>query len=429
MTKLYFSLKTKSPLAIRADHATGGSKTATIINGTTLLGSLAAAHRTLYEDTKSDDFVELFLKENISYSNLYPANFDEREALGDEMQSSHSPVYPLPKSAQSCKRFEGFHKKYSDERHGVHDSLLDWAAFKLSDGKNTGALKEHARCSYPRADGQNVCEEVTDHLSGFYRRAAFVDPPYHRMMATADTRLLTRTGINRDRATVEEGILYNREVIDEEAYFWGMVTLPETLLKTFREFVEEADDAGLIRIGTGRTRGLGQVQLTLHTFEDEDANLFSFATFKQRLIAFDAELRKRMGYPPADEDKHFYFVLTLHAPVILRDDFLRYLGTISGDVLAAHARFSSTTLKLRQIHRMSVVERVAGWNDLWGTPRAKRYAIATGSVFLFLATEKVSEDFLKELFALEEQGIGECRVEGFGRVCFSDPFHLEEDRV
>lgn len=427
MIRLNLSLMTKSPLAIRADQATGGSKTATIINGSALLGSLAGAHRMLYADTKDDDFVELFLKENISYSNLYPANFNLQEKHGDEMQSSHRPIYPLPKTAQSCKRFEGFRKESSDERHGVRDSLLDWAAFKLSNGKDIGALREHARCGYLREDGKKGCEEVTDHLSGFYRRSAFVDPPYHRLLATVDTRLLTRTGINRDRHIVEEGILYNREVIDEETYFWGMVTLPDGLSTVFKEFVEEADDAGLIRIGTGRTRGLGHVQFTLHDVEDDE--IFSFDSFKQRLVDFDAELRKRMHYPPASEDNRFYFALTLHSPVILRDDLLRYQGTISGEALATHARLSSETLKFEQIHQVASMERVTGWNTLWGTPRTQEYAIATGSVFLFASTEKVSEDLLEKLFALENQGIGERRAEGFGRICFSDPFHLEEDRV
>lgn len=427
MAQLYLTLMTKSPLAIRSDHATGGSKTAITVNGSTLLGSLAAAHRMLYADTKNDDFVQLFLEGNISYPNLYQASFDAQEALGDELQTSHSPVYPVPKTAQSCKRFGGFLKESSDERHGVRDSLLDWAVFKLSDGHNISALKAHADCSYLKVNSKG-CEEVMDHFSGFYRRSAYVDPPYHRMTAQVGTRLLTRTGISRDRHIVEEGILYNREVIDEEAYFWGMVNLPDTLLSTFKGFVEEAGDAGLIRIGTGRTRGLGQVQLTIHGAEDDE---ITFDSFKQRLVNFDANLRERMGYAPADEDDRFYFALTLHSPVILRDDLLRYQGTISGEVLAIHAKLLSTTL--RQIHQVASIERVTGWNELWGTPRTQECAMATGSVFLFVAIGKASEErpdeLLEKLFDLEEQGIGERRAEGFGRICFSDPFHLEEDRV
>jgi CRISPR-associated protein Csx10 len=424
MAQLYLSLMTKSPLAIRSDHATGGSKTATTVNGCTLLGSLAAAHRMLYADTEADKFVQLFLEGNISYPNLYPANFDLQEANADEMQASHSPIYPIPKTAQSCKRFRGFLKGSGSEQHGVRDSLLDWAVFKLSDERSIDVLTKHKRCGYPIVGREEGCGEVMDHFSGFYRRTSFVPPPYNRMAAKVDTRLLTRTGINRNWDIVEEGILYNREVIDEGAYFWGMVQLPDGLLPTFKGFVEEADNAGLIRIGTGRTRGLGQIQLTIHEVEEEEN---SFDSFRQRLMDFDAELRKRMGDMPANEDDRFYFALTLHSPVILRDDLLRYRGTICGEVLASYAKLPSKTL--RQIHQVASVERVTGWSELWGTPRTQECAIATGSVFLFASTEKASDTLLEKLFKLENEGIGERRAEGFGRICFSDPFHLEEDRA
>jgi CRISPR-associated protein Csx10 len=424
MAQLYLSLMTKSPLAIRSDHATGGSKTATTINGSTLLGSLAAAHRMLYADTEADNFFQLFLEGNISYTNLYPANFDSQEAVADEMQEAHSPIYPIPKTAQTCKRFKGFLKESSNEQHGVRDSLLDWAVFKLSKGSAVDVLIKHKRCSYPVTGREGACAEVMDHFSGFYRRAHFIEPPYHRIAAKVDTRLLTRTGINRDWDIVEEGILYNREVIDEGEYFWGVVKLPDELLPTFKGFVAKADDAGLIRVGTGRTRGLGQIQLAIHEVDEGEIR---FDGFKERLVNFDAELRKRMGGMHVNEDDRLYFALTLHSPVILRDDLLRYRGTISGKVLADFAKLPSKTL--RQIHQVASLERVTGWSELWGTPRTQEYAIATGSVFLFASTEKASDALLETFFKLEDEGIGERRAEGFGRICFSDPFHLEEDRA
>ena len=128
-----------------------------------------------------------------------------------------------------------------------------------------------------------------------------------------------------------------------------------------------------------------------------------------------------------NEADRLYFALTLHSPVILRDDLLRYRGTISGKVLANLAKLPSKTL--RQIHQVASLERVTGWSELWGTPRTQEYAIATGSVFLFASTEKASDGLLEAFFKLEDEGIGERCAEGFGRICFSDPFHLEEDRA
>ncbi|MBV9710203.1 MAG: hypothetical protein JO011_04715, partial [Ktedonobacteraceae bacterium] len=64
-----------------------------------------------------------------------------------------------------------------------------------------------------------------------------------------------------------------------------------------------------------------------------------------------------------------------------------------------------------------------GWQELWGTPRAAEYAIESGSVFLFTCPSPPDNALHNALFALEEQGMGKRRAEGFGRICISDPFH------
>ena len=92
--------------------------------------SLASAHRLLREE-QADEFARLFLNEQIHYPNVYPAFFKD-----EGINQSPFPVYPLPKTAQSCKRFPGFFRllpseKDEEERHGVRDTLLDWATFAL----------------------------------------------------------------------------------------------------------------------------------------------------------------------------------------------------------------------------------------------------------------------------------------------------------
>src|SRR6266699_3725257 len=101
----YFSLnlETISPLAIRSDHAPTRAESADYISGTTLAGSLAAAYR-LYNQRHSDLFEQLFLSGQVYYPDLYPATFTV-----EEIQRAYNiPVHPLPKTAQSCKRFPGF---------------------------------------------------------------------------------------------------------------------------------------------------------------------------------------------------------------------------------------------------------------------------------------------------------------------------------
>src|SRR5947209_17023687 len=103
MKQIALHVKAISPLAIRADHAPGGAEKTKYIPGTALVGSLAAVHR-LYHPDDSENFERLFLKGWVQYPDLYPAAFDDEE----ESENATFSVYPLPRTAESCKRFSGF---------------------------------------------------------------------------------------------------------------------------------------------------------------------------------------------------------------------------------------------------------------------------------------------------------------------------------
>jgi CRISPR-associated protein Csx10 len=433
----YLELQAISPLAIRSDYASGGARAAPYITGTTLLGTLAATHR-LLRGGKKDEFETLFLSGQIHYPNLYPAFFDY-----PGMQEAPLPAYPLPKTAQSCKRFPGFRKLPEEkadveERHGVRDTLLDWAMFKLSSEKDTvrivKELQVYKSCTFniSYTPGANVlCGATVDHFEGkYYRRKCYRQDELEvtqMMTSRVDTRLQTHTGINRESGTVQENILYNREVFEEDMRFWGMLKLPDDdkVVETFEDFIQEANEEKAVRIGTGRTRGLGQVRLVMGDIDDDKNTTEQalFDSFKNRLSLFNETLHARADSLKIEGLAPFYFVLTLHAPFISCDQLLRYQGTIDGRVLAELPDLSSSTFKM--IHQVAGGQRVTGWNELWGTPRINEYAIETGSVFLFESSIILENVQLHALFELEEDGMGRRRAEGFGRVCFSDPFHLE----
>ena len=146
MKRLYIKLETLASLSVRADHAATGVNATSYIAGNTLLGSLAAAHRLSYPD-KKDEFEQFFLQEYILYSNLYPAAVNSDN---DGWQDMHLPVYPVPKTAQSCKRCSGFlyPKNETNDAHGVRDTLIDWALFKL--GMKADGLSRWMHCSRTR---------------------------------------------------------------------------------------------------------------------------------------------------------------------------------------------------------------------------------------------------------------------------------------
>ena len=271
-----------------------------------------------------------------------------------------------------------------------------------------------------------LCKAAIDHLEGFYRRDEH--NPSQAGKAKPETRLQTRTGINRETGTVEESILYNRLVFEEGTAFWGLLKVDDQALAPFQDFIykdrKEAIPSdniqNFLRIGTGRTRGSGKVAFEIQMLTEQQNR---FGAFKERLELFDGALKKRAKDCSIEDLKPYYFALTLHSPTILQDDLLRYEGTISGDTLATLIGLPSGMLK--QVYQAASVRRVTGWQELWGTPKTNEYAIDTGSVFLFSSTVPPSDTWLRPLFELEEQGLGKRRAEGFGRIVISDPFHRE----
>lgn len=426
MKRVALNVQAISPLAIRSDHAPGGAESAKYISGTALAGSLAAVYR-LYHPDDTTNFERLFLKGEVQYPDLYPANFGNKF----EREDDKLPVYPLPKTAESCKRFPGFrnapgNEKLDDPGHGIRDSLLDWAMYKLADKVKPALAAPVLLTPFQKFEKCPQCGKPIAPFSAYYRRK-----DGYSMIAMLDTRLQTHTGINRETGTVQESILYNRRVFGEQSRFWGMVRLDDELVLDFEQFIQEVGNTGLVRIGTGRTRGLGKVHLTASLLEDESDRKNGpdrFALFKERLSKFDGALRKRAelvkGFKP--ELKPFYFALTLHSPAILCDELLRYRGTIDEDMLANMTGRDGRENPFQVLYRSASTRRITGWNELWGTPRTNDVAINSGSVFLF-ESEMALEDIASQLYTLEEEGIGKRRAEGFGRVYISDTFHLEVD--
>ena len=318
MKTLSVSLDVISPLAVRSDHAASRAANSEYIPGNTLLGSLATIHR-VHRPERIEEFERFFLRDEILYANLYPFPI---EAEGIEW-IGQGPVYPIPKTAESCKRQKGFLpvKGEDGDAHGVRDSLADWALFKLIASLNRiKALQDYKKCKF---DG---CGEPLHHFGGYYRRS--ITDPERLVLTKNETRLQTHTGIDRESGTVREGILYNRQVFEEGSKFWGEIRLPvdEALVEAFNSFLWAVKDSQLLRMGTGRTRGMGKVEINFELKETDIVN-DRRADLKQRIEKLDTFIHKtieKVGVGLEDTkklDEQLFFALTLHSPVILTDEF------------------------------------------------------------------------------------------------------------
>lgn len=442
MKHFYLRVHALSPLAIRADHAEGGAKTSLYIPGTTLLGSLAAAHRMVY-DGQDAQFADFFLADQVYFPHLYPASFTKSKT---DIHTSMMPVMPLPKTAQSCKRFSGFlpvrGEENAEKRHGIRDSLFDWGVFSLLEQpENTPSslqallqpLHAHRDCTHTtQVNNQKVsCTQVMEHASGFYRRSRSVMQE-HMQAKAGNTRLQTRTGVNRDWGVVEEGMLYNREVFEEDTFFWGEVLLQdgleEAFYESFKTFVEDASVEESIYIGTGRTRGLGHIKIELRDEERvTDIRSRQIDLFTERLNRFNTTFRQQAQVAGVKVLDPFYFAVTFHSPGILCDSYLRYQQALDTRMLEKEVGLVVGSCK--HIYQASDTQCIRGWNELWGTPRSNDYAIEMGSTFLFAYMGQPDSSFFNALRDLEERGMGRRRAEGFGRVSISDPFHLEGEQA
>jgi Uncharacterized protein predicted to be involved in DNA repair (RAMP superfamily) len=445
-------LTTQSPLTIRADHAAGGTQTIEYIPGTTIMGSLASTFLMLYPEQKTT-FEQLFLNDNVQFPCLYPVASQEipivrrkHYTVNDEKNTAQLPVYPFPKTALTCKRHKGFRPRTGEESedddgHGIRDTLITRALFAeyLADnddstdkaqGTTIGAQLDKERAALKilsELKQCDVCHEPTDRITGYYQQLA--SDSSRMRVCKVHTYTQTHTGINRQSGTVEEGILYSRQVINEGTQFWGLLACNDNDTYTkLQGLILEIGTTGLLRIGTGRSRGMGKVHITLHDSVEQQGSLEQFT---RRLNALNKKLKQAsQAYTELKRmQDYYYFSLTLHAPTILQDELLRYRGSIDANVLLQLLRELDDQLaedmNLHCIYQQASIRRITGWQELWGTPRTNEYAIETGSVFIFKCPLAQRDALLPTLYHLEETGIGKRRAEGFGRIRISDEFHQE----
>ena len=392
--KYIVNLIPKSPISLREGRTQTDHSTLDYIPGSIVHGTLASAHALLRED--GTEFNQFFFDE-VSFSNLYPALFRHKD-----LQGEMDPVYPLPATTLTCKRFSGFKDDYdeadpeSNRPHGVWDGLIAWTLFALSGQQNYDALDDNLKdCP--------MCNESLDRIDGFYRHDELTFGK-----AKLEKTIRTRTGIDRRTGVVQHGILYSREAVSPETNFWGTLSVSDDHGDEFYEFVEETQGYGLLRVGNNRTRGFGNVTLNLEEAEEE---VDSVTALEERVRAFNAELQQQAN-------NQIYVPITLISDIIVQDSLLRFCRAIEPYHLATRG-----IPEAEPIYQNSSTRRVMGWHHLWGMPKADELAISMGSVFLFGFKQPFND--WQALFDLQTEGLGLRRREGFGQLMIANPFHWE----
>ncbi|WP_448600119.1 type III-D CRISPR-associated RAMP protein Csx10 [Thermoleptolyngbya sp.] len=412
MQRIQVLITAKSPLAI-ARQKTGSSisDVETYISGTVLRGAIAGlmlrqaqAEGTDFANNPESDFKTLFIDNQAIFQNAYPA-------LTEDLRIS-SEVRVMPATALSSKNASGF----KPQKNGVFDTLID-----------RFCADAYGQVYDPNCptDGDRV-----DPFKGFY---SISKDQYSSH--SASSRLLTRVGINRRRATAEDQVLYSLQVLNEtkrkddrveDMVFAGSIWICDELAEEFCHYLERHSQH--IRVGGSTSRGLGKIKVQPQLVQHQ-------SKVKQRIDDFNAALKKRWGQwkifgnqPNIEIQNRCFFTLDLQSDAILVEQWQRTMvisptmlqqvvGLTSGD-LQLHASYSSYSYR-------------SGWNTAWGLPKDLELTTDRGSVYLFSIDEGDRAAWESALENLEIWGIGNAAAEGFGQAKVCDEFHnvLREEAV
>jgi CRISPR-associated protein Csx10 len=412
MKRINLEIKALSPLAIGRQKPGGSvSEAEDYIPGTVIRGAVAAylLKRATTPITEGDNFHKLFLGENPAiFQNAYPATIE-----GERQTIVQSEVRVVPATALSSKTKSGFKSKPNDPKHnGVFDTLIDRFC-----SESYGHLYD-PNC--PK-DGDRV-----DTFSGFYSQ---ISGKYYSH--SASTRLLTRVGINRRRATAEERVLYSLEVLNESqsrgkkekpVTYAGAILVADELADSLQKFINNHQED--LRLGGSTSRGLGRVKITAKLPVEAKAVKPSV---EERINQFQKKLHKRweeweniLGQPPEDLlQNRTYFTIDLQADAILKENWRR-TTVISSEMLQ---QFTSVTDSYLQLHAAySSYDYLSGWNSAWGLMKDVELITNKGGVYLFSTTQP--NLWTEKLQDLEVNGVGERTCEGFGQVQICNDFHL-----
>jgi CRISPR-associated protein Csx10 len=416
MKRIKVQITAHSPLAIGRQKPGGSiSEVETYIPGTVIRGAIAGLmirqSGNKGDDYEPDgDFKALFVDGGAIFQNAYPALTEVNNRLQVNLD-----VRVLPATALSAKGKSGFKPK----GNGVFDSLIDRFC-----AEQQGQVYDPS-CPH---DASRV-----DPFKGFYSCLEEIENAEKKtcyFSHSATTRLLTRVGINRKRATAEDKILYSTQVLNEtkrnenkdvQMVFCGSILVDESkglAAEDFHQYLEH--NANNIRLGGSASRGLGKVSLQLQPPDPE-------LGVGDRWKAFNEMLQGRWQlWQMFDRSKanptncRTFFTIGLQSDAILSEQWQRST-VISAALLQAAVKNLPGDVKLEVAY--SSYDYRSGWNSAWGLMKDTELITDRGSVYLFSVDKDHEPAWINALTDLENRGIGDRTMEGFGQVRICDEFH------
>lgn len=192
----------------------------------------------------------------------------------------------------------------------------------------------------------------------------------------------TRRDAQKGRATSDDGAVFRYESIAEGTKFCGaIISENEDWLNKIERLIENHKT---VVFGGSRSAGYGKAE-----FKDVKINV----NWKE--------------FEPIDSGKNEISVYAL-SNILIRNGHGNFKSELTAEDFKINAAktFEKTFVQ---------TETVGGFNQEWGLPLPQMLSIKAGSIFTFALNQTASTDELKKLV---ENGIGERKSEGFGRITF-----------
>ncbi len=337
--------------------------------GAALRGAIGFALAGSLPDPSDESFQSLVAENGAQFGFLYPASSDPNVASG-----------PLPLTAAACK--------YYKEQHGIIDTLLDRLAI--------AHIQEPAQAERVKKSRlQNCTCNGPLHSLGGARGGA----------ERLETRTVTRVAIDRTHASARDQSLFSLTMIEPGVVFEGTIrNIPELGRKRLKEALSLP-----LFLGRGRSAGYGRVRIEVM----EPSPIESIEVRGQK---FDQALRQRLlqDQLPVHHIGHL-------VPITLLSPLLTDQGPEKDDganTLVQALQATSCYLRARRF------SREGGWDQRAGQMQGALGTAAGGIFVIDLGPQRAWRDVLPLLLNLEQQGVGNRRHQGYGRVMCFDPFIL-----
>lgn len=199
----------------------------------------------------------------------------------------------------------------------------------------------------------------------------------------------------KGRGTDSNGAVFRYDAIDAGQVFQSVILCDyEEDASQIQSLLKPTNEEKIINAWLGGSQSAGYGHVTVELLDEENCTE----------IKIDWEERIQ---------HQKYLTVALLSDMIIRDNWGQQT-TDSQQLVKLISESLGTELKHLDTYASSL--NVGGFNRKWGLPLPQVPALAAGSVFVFQRPQELDLDTIRDL---EARGIGERRVDGFGRVVFN----------